>query len=166
MNLYELTQEQAALVATIDDHTDPETGELSSDYAAALDSAEIATAAKLEAVEAFRRGLAAEAEAFKAEETRLAKRRKAMEARHESLGKYMASCLTLAGLDHLKAGTFDFRMQANAPAVMLLCDPADLPTEYRKATWTADKKAIGEALKRGEELEFAVLSPSKSLRVR
>lgn len=166
MNLYELTQEQAALVALIDDNTDPETGELACDYADALESAELAVAAKVEAVEAYRRGIAAEAEAFKTEEVRLAKRRKAMEARHESLGKYIASCLTLAGLDHLKAGTFDFRMQANAPAVMLLCQPEELPAEYRKATWTADKKAIGEVLKRGEELEFAVLSPSRSLRVR
>ena len=166
MNLYELTQEQAALVALIDEHTDPETGELDAAYAEALEASELATAAKLEAVEAFRRGIRAEAEAFKAEEVRLAKRRKALESRDEALGKYIASCLTLAGLDHLKAGTFDFRMQSNAPAVMLLCEAADLPAEYRKATWTADKAAIKEAIKRGEELEFAVLSPSKSLRVR
>jgi hypothetical protein len=166
MNLYELTQAQADLIAQIDTYTDPETGELSEAYANALDAAEIATADKLAAVEAFRRGLQAEAAAFKAEEERLSKRRKALEGRDEALKKYIASCLTLAGLDHLKAGTFDFRMQANPPAVMLCCEPAELPAEYRKATWTADKKAIGDALKRGDELEFAVLSPSKSLRVR
>lgn len=166
MNLYELTQEQAALVAMIDNHTDPETGELDAAYAEALEASELATAAKLEAVEAFRRGIRAEAEAFKAEEMRLAKRRKALESRDEALGKYIASCLTLSGLDHLKAGTFDFRMQNNSPAVMLTCDVMDLPEEYRKATWTADKKAIGDMLKAGEELEFAVLSPSRSLRVR
>lgn len=166
MNLYELTQAQAALVAMIDDNTDPETGELASDYADALDSAEIATAEKLSAIEAFRRGLRAEAVALKAEEDRLAKRRKALEGRDDGLGKYIASCLTLAGLDHLKAGTFDFRMQNNAPAVMLLCEAEELPAEFRKVAYTADKKAIGEALKRGEELEFATLSASKNLRVR
>ena len=166
MNLYELTQEQAALLDLIDQHTDPETGELDAEYAAALDAAELATASKLEAVEGFRRGLRAEAEAFKAEEARLAKRRKALEGRDEALGKYIASCLTLAGLDHLKAGTFDFRMQNNAPAVVIFCEAEELPVEWRKATWTAKKKEIGEALKRGEVLEFAELSASKSLRVR
>ena len=166
MNLYELTQEQAALVALIDEHTNPETGELDAAYSEALEASELATAAKLEAVEAFRRGLRAEVDALNAEIDRMCKKRKSLESRHEGLGKYIALCLTLAGLDHLKAGTFDFRMQANAPAVVLLCEAADLPVEYRKATWTADKVAIKEALKRGEELEFAILSPSKSLRVR
>lgn len=166
MNLYELTQEQAALVAMIDEHTDQETGELGSEYAAALDASEAATAAKLEAVEAYRRGIRAEAAAFKAEEERLAKRRKALENRDDSLGKYIASCLTLAGLDHLKAGTFDFKMQASAASVLLLCEAEELPAEYRKVSYTADKKAIGDALKRGEELEFASLTRSQSLRVR
>lgn len=166
MNLYELTQAQAALVAMIDDNTDPETGELASDFADALDSAEIATADKLAAVEAFRRGLRAEAVALKAEEERLARRRKALEGRDDGLGRYIQSCLTLAGLDHLKAGTFDFRLQASAPSVVLLCDAADLPAEYRKATWTADKTAIKDALKRGEELEFATMTESRHLRVR
>ena len=166
MNLYELTQEQAALLDLIDQHTDPETGELDAEYAAALDAAELATAAKLEAVEGFRRGLRAEVDALNAEIDRMCKKRKTLESRHEGLGKYIASCLTLAGLDHLKAGTFDFRMQNNAPAVVIFCEAEELPVEWRKATWTAKKKEIGEALKRGEVLEFAELSASKSLRVR
>ena len=166
MNLYELTQEQAALVAIIDQHTDPETGELSADYAADLEASELAVAAKLEAVEAFRRGLRAEAEAFKAEEARLAKRRKALEGRDEALGKYISSCLTLAGLDHLKAGTFDFRMQNNSPA-LVMDDGANIPAEYCiPQPDKIDNAAIKAALRAGEEIPGFRLESGRSLRVR
>lgn len=166
MNFYELTQEQAALIDLIDQHTDPETGELDATYAEALDAAELATAAKLEAVEGFRRGLRAEAEAFKAEEARLAKRRKAMEARDEALGKYIASCLTLAGLDHIKAGTFDFRMQSNAPA-LVMDEGACIPAEYLiPQPEKIDNAGIKAALKAGAEIPGFRLVSGRSLRVR
>lgn len=166
MNLYELTQGQAALVAMIDDHTDPETGELDAEYATALDASEGATAAKLEAVEVYRRGIRAEALAFKAEEERLAKRRKAMESRDASLGRYIASCLELAGLDHLKAGTFDFRMQKNAPA-LVMDEGANIPAEYLiPQPDKVDNAAIKDALKAGTEIPGFRLDAGRSLRVR
>ena len=167
MNLYELTQEQAALVDLIDDNTDPETGELGAEYAAALDAAEIATEAKLSAVEAFRRGVRAEAVAMKAEEDRLARRRKALENRDESLGRYISNCLDLAGLDHLKAGTFDFRMQKNAPSLVMFDMAAEIPAEYLiPQPPKVDKVAIKDAIKGGADVPGFRLEAGRSLRVR
>lgn len=167
MNLYEMTQAQAELIALLESHTDPETGELDPAYAASLEASELATAQKLEAVEAYRRGIRAEAVAFKAEEDRLTKRRKAMEARDESLGLYIGACLDLAGMDNLKVGTFDFRMQASAPSIIILDEIELIPPEYLiPQPPKVDKSKIKDALSNGVELEFATLRRGRHLRVR
>ena len=112
------------------------------------------------------KNLSAEAEALKKEEERLYARRKAKENAVSRMKKSLQEAMEATGKTKFKTELFSFNIQANAPSVMLHKDPVEIPAEYQKVTIEADKTAIKEALKRGEQLDFASLEQSASLRIR
>lgn len=165
MNLYQHTVEQSALLAQIEQHTDPETGELDPQFAADLEAVEIALADKIAAVEGYRRGLLAEAKAFRDEEVRTGRRAAALEARHAALGRYIETCMDLAGIDRIKAGTFSLRLQANPPALVVEAG-AEVPAQYFvPQPPKLDRAALKDALKSGEQIAGCRLEQGRSLRV-
>jgi predicted transcriptional regulator len=106
--------------------------------------------------------------AAKAEEERIADRRKAVENRVVHLKDYMKRCLESAGLMEVTAGTHKVKIQANPPRVVV-SDEKSLPAKFFiviPETTQLDKKAVAEALKKGEEVKGAHLARGTSLRIR
>lgn len=106
--------------------------------------------------------------AAKAEEKRLADRRKAVENRVVHLKDYMKRCLESADLMEVTAGTHKIKIQANPPKVVVDCE-ASLPPKFFiviPETTQLDKKAVADALKKGEEVKGAHLARGTSLRIR
>lgn len=112
------------------------------------------------------RGLEADIAIYKAEENRLADRRKAAESKKNWLKDYLQAELSKAGIDKLKAGTYNVSMQNNPPSVEIT---GDVPKEYITVipeAYQTDKRKIAEYLKAGNVAEWACLKQTKSLRVR
>lgn len=166
MTLYELSAEQCRLLDGMIDACDPESGELPEDYAQAIDAAELAIAEKLDAIEAYRRGIQAEAAALRIEEKRMAAKRRTLERRDERLEEYVLDYMARAGLQTIKAGRFDFRAVANAPRLVIE-DGANVPAEYLiPQPEEIDKEAIKDALKMGAIIPGFRLERGRSLRVK
>lgn len=106
------------------------------------------------------------AEDFKAEEERLAARRKAMENGANRLKKSLEQCMIALDIRKIKTGLFSINIQKNAPSVVI-DNPNLVPEEYLiPQEPKVDKQAIKDVLKKGEELPFAHLEQSESIRIR
>lgn len=109
--------------------------------------------------------LKADAETLKAEAKRLTERAKTMTNRAELLKDYLYSAVEQLDDKKIKTDKFNFTIAKSAPAVNVLAVD-DLPRQFRKATWSADKKLIKEALQKGDEVEGCSLVVKESLRVK
>lgn len=113
----------------------------------------------------FMRGLTLEAEAFKAEETRLATRRRAMEALAARMKQRLHDGLVAAGVEAVRAGTFDVRVQLS-PESLVVVDEAAVPERYTVLQRTVDKTAVKDALRRGQDVPGAMLVRGTHVRIR
>ena len=107
---------------------------------------------KAENLAYFIKSLGSDVEIIKAEENRLAARRKALENKQTWLKNYLHTQLEIAGVDKVKT-----------------TDEAIVPTQFKTvipASYTIDKNAIKDAIKRGEEVPGCSLSQGRSLRIR
>lgn len=117
-------------------------------------------------------GLCTEWEAFvtaaKAEEQRIAGRRKAVENRIGHLKGYLQRCMESAEIMTMDAGTHNLRIQQNPPRVVVDSEESIPPWYFViiPETMQLDKKAVAEALKKGEEIKGAHLERGTSLRIR
>lgn len=159
--LYELS---GALADVLNELHDNE-GELVGDLEARLDAAEAAFADKIDACLSVRSGLDADAKALREEEKRLAARRKSLEAAGERLREYVAACMRVAGQKKIKTSRYTATLAIGKPRVVIEAG-ADVPDEYVRIKREPDKASIATALERGDELAFARLEVSESLRVR
>jgi hypothetical protein len=134
----------------------------------ALSVIETEIEAKAQNVTVIIKGLEADAATIKAEEKRLADRRKALENKSAWLKGYLTDELSKAGLEKVKTHTFTIALQNNPPAVNITDEKA-IPAKYLTIvpeTYVIDKKAIADAIKRGEKVLGAELTVGKSLRIR
>lgn len=114
------------------------------------------------------RGLEADADIIKTEERRLADRRRALENKAGWLKAYAKEQMELAGIDKVKSPTLTVAIQNNPPAVQIT-DMEAIPARFQTiipASYTIDKKAVGDALKAGEAIPGAELTQGRSLRIR
>lgn len=114
------------------------------------------------------KGLESDTDIIKAEERRLADRRKALENKAGWLKQYAKEQLEAAGIDKVKSPTLTVAIQNNPPAVQIT-DPDIIPARFQTIvpeTYTIDKKAVGDALKAGEDVPGAELTQGRSLRIR
>lgn len=165
LTLYELTAEIAAVRDALDEGN--LTPEQETEITALLDRAlEKLLPAKVsrycEAVQEFK---AFEA-ACKAEEERIAARRKTAVNVRERMIARLKYGLETAGVDKVAAGTFTVALQSNPPA----CEVEQMSAVPAKFLVTppptVDKRAVLEALKRGEDVPGCVMTVGRHVRIR
>lgn len=142
---------------------DPETGEIVSPEALnALDDLELERSEKIDNIICFIKNSKSDAAAYKAEADRQKKRYEAAMRKAESLTKYLAMHVEEGKKFSNAHGEITWRksVSVDVPDVMAL------PEEYRRAEWKADKKSIGDVLKKGGEVSGASLVEKKNMIVR
>lgn len=172
-SLYEISDKLSAL---IEEAFDIETGEIydsQEELDKAIDACELDLDTKLENIGCYIKNLEADIEAFKREEDNLYKRRKSAENKIESLKRYLDGYLTACYPNDEDKAKWRFK----SPRVVLgfrkstkveVTDLQKLDKKYLKITTNIDpdKKAIGQALKNGEEVIGAVLKQNVNLSVK
>lgn len=152
MTLYEI---QDNIRKAIEQGFDEETGEIFD--ADALETLELQRDEKIENIALYIKDLKAEAEAIKAEKMNLAKRQQTAENHAESLKRYLTKCL-----DGEKFKTARVAISYRKSETVEFIDGFDinlLPDQYqRKRDPEADKTALKDALKAGEEIHGVYLA--------
>jgi len=156
MTLYEI---DAALLAAYENAVDPETGEISEDWSAAIEQLEMNRERKLEGVACWIKNLKSDAEALRAEEKKLAERRRAAENQAERLKGYLASALKGEKFKTSKASVTYTHSKS-----VVVDDIGLIPIDYlRMNEPEADKTAIKEAIKTGEIIKGVHIEENESL---
>ena len=146
MTLYELND---TIRKAIELGFDEETGEIFD--ADALEALELQRDEKIETIALFIKDLKAEAEAIKAEKMNLAKRQQNSENKAESLKRYLTKCLDGEKFRSPKV-VISYRKSQTVEFIDGF-DVNQLPEQYqRRADPEADKTALKDALKAGEEI--------------
>ena len=140
---------------------DLETGEILDEQA--FEALQMERNEKIENIALWVKNLTSEAEALKAEEKAFAERRKRAENKAESLKRYLDS--VLAGQ---KFSTTKVAISYRKSTSVDVLDVEKLPEAYRKTVTTvsADKTAIGAALKAGELVDGATLVRKNNLSIK
>lgn len=164
MNLYELTDQLRELLEMMED---PDV-----DVDAVLDTADAVEMDFNDKADGYAKIIGmvnADVTAIDAEEKRLAARKNAMKNKVAGMKAHLQSAMEATGKTKFKTALFSFGIQNNPPSVVMdETDVYKLPEEFVKYKEPeADKKAIMEALKRGEDLTgVAHLEQGQSLRIR
>lgn len=118
---------------------------------------------KLEACAVVVKELEADAAALKAEAEKLMKRRQAAERKAERLRRYVADSMELFGDEKIETPKASLKFRRSS--FVDVHDVSALPREFVrvKTTETADKAAIGKAIKAGQDVEGAELCERKTL---
>ena len=146
---------------------DKETGEIFFDKAQMfLDQLQLDRKSKLENIALFIKNLESEADAIKQEEQNLAARRKAKENKANQLREYVKSSMLI--LNEPKFETPRVAMSFRTSKVVEVTDVSLLDKQYlkEKIDYTADKKAIKEALENGIEVVGACIKENKNLQIK
>lgn len=112
------------------------------------------------------RTLQGEVEAIKAEIDRLSKRKDAIENHIKAMKDNLEQSMIATGKEKFKTDLFSFGIQNNPASVVLDIDEDKVPDRFQIVTKKIDKKGIGTALKNGEDIDFAHLEQTRSLRIR
>lgn len=162
--LYQISQEYMAVLegGMVIDET---TGEIIFDDTD-LDALQAAFDDKLEACALYLKNLESDAEAIKAEEKALADRRRTIERKSERMKAYVRDCV--GDMDGQRFETPKVALSLRRSKAVDVYDAGKLPEEYvvRKETLQPDKKAIKEAISRGDDVPGAELRENWSLQVR
>ena len=159
MTLYEINEAiQEALEAAVD----PETGEITDDaLLAQYEQLQMDRDQKVENIGLFIKNLEADAAAIKAETKNLAARAKAAENKAEHLRSYLQFCLDGEKFQSPRLAV-SFRHSKKVEV-----DPArlyEIPDDYlRYKEPEPDKKAIGDALKAGQDIPGCQLVENVSM---
>lgn len=161
--LYELTEELKLLLFLAED---PETDEeaLAGSMEAVVGELEV----KADGYARVIRQLEADKAGIKAEKDRLDKRAKAIDGNISRMKAALQGAMELAGKPKFKTELFSFNIQNNPASVIIDTDDVyKIPEDY--LTYKApepNKTAIKDAIKSGQEFDFAHLEQSKSLKIR
>lgn len=117
----------------------------------------------------FVRNLETSAEAIKAAEAQMAARRKAIEARADRIREYLKTNMERTGITKIDSPYFSLRIKANPAAVhveALELVPMKFFRQPAPPPPAIDKKAIGDALKAGEEVPGCRLEHGSRLEIK
>jgi predicted transcriptional regulator len=161
MKLYEITEALEAVLSG-SFYVDEETGEYfdSSD----LDALSMALTDKLEGCGCQLKNWQADIDAIKAEETRLRERRQTLERRYESLKAYVQSQMERTG-ETVETSKVSMKLRRSV-TVEVAEGFSDARYLVRTETVKPDKKAIRDALKKGEFVEGAELVEHQNLQLK
>ena len=127
-----------------------------------LDSIESALEDKADCIASMMQGLQNDIDGLQKEIARLQARKKVLENSKERLKGYIEAAMRATGKTKFKTMLYTYGIRkAGARALVLDCDPAELPPEFQRVTVAADNAAIKEAMKQQgvEQLPFAHLAP-------
>lgn len=121
---------------------------------------------KVENIVKFLRNIEGDIKAYKEEEKRLAQKRKYLENKFDGLKGYTQTVLEVNGIEKVKAGNFNVRLQAN-PASVSILDESKVPVGYRVSQPDkVDSKGLLAALKGGQTIEgVELVTDKKHLRI-
>jgi predicted transcriptional regulator len=161
MKLYEITEALEAVLSG-SFYVDSETAEYfdSTD----LDALSMALTDKLEGCGCQLKNWQADIDALKAEETRLRERRQTLERRYESLKAYVQSQMEHAG-ETVETSKVSMKLRRSV-TVEVAEGFSDARYLVRTETVKPDKKAIRDALKKGEFVEGAELVEHQNLQLK
>jgi len=110
--------------------------------------------------------LEGDAEALYKEITRLTLKRKTIQNNIERMKRNLASSMVITGKKKFKTDLFSFAIQKNPPS-LVIDDPKKVPQMFLiPQDPKIDTASIKEKLKAGEDLDFAHLTQTESLRIR
>ena len=159
-SLYELTEQYAQLLAIAEDpDIDPQ---VLADTMEALDG-EIEQ--KADGCARVMRELEANAKARREEARRQTERARVEENSVKRIGAALQRLMELSGKRKFRTELFSFNIAKNPDAVVIP-DEGRVPEQFLKAEIKVDKAAIKEALKGGQEFDWAYLEASEGLRIR
>ena len=143
---------------------DRETGEISEEGLAALDELELTLDEKLTNTALYLKGVEAERDAVAKAAKELADRAKIHTRQADRLRKYLADNMERAGHEGLSDPRVKLGWRSSTAVVVDA--GASLPVELLCVKTTPDKKAIGDLLKAGTEVEGCRLETRKNLQVK
>ena len=172
-SLYEIDDR---LVTLINEHFDVEDGvlcETDEELAQKIDEVALDLETKIENIGCYIKNLESDVEAFKKEEDNLEGRRKSIERKIEGLKRYLNGYLTACYPNDSDRAKWKFK----SPKVVLgyrksssveVPDIEKLDKKYLKITTKVDpdKKAIGDAIKSGEEVVGAFIKQNINLNIK
>ena len=163
-SIYELTQDYLQILSMLEDpELDPQT------LADTMEGIEGEFEIKAENYAKVIKNLEGDILAIKAEIDRLTSKKRVIENNIKSMKSNLQYAMETTGKTKFKTELFGFNIQKNTPSVVIdLEDLSKLPSQFIKQhEIEADKTAIKEALKRGENLDgIAHFEQSESLRIR
>ena len=173
MTLYDI---DARLVTLLDEHFDIEDGvlcESEEELAKKIDEVSLDLDTKIENIGCYIKNLEADVEALKKEEDNLKARRKRAENKIEGLKRYLNGYLMACYPNDSDRAKWKFK----SPKVVLgyrksnsveVPDIEKLDKKYLKITTKVDpdKKAIGDAIKSGEEVKGAFIKQNINLNIK
>lgn len=135
---------------------------------AALASLEMSLETKADACAAYIANIDGFIAAAKAEEERIAARRKVAENRAEQIKDYLFRCLKACERTKIEAGTRTISIAKNPPSVVV-DEESVIPARFFTIipeTMKLDRKAVGAALKAGEDVPGCHLHQGERLAIR
>jgi len=162
LNLYELSSMLRDAVDAAEASIDHETGEIPADWAEFLDAIEMERTTKLLNCGALYKSWDREAEAIRTEERVLAHRRHTLEAKADSIKRWMAGNMQAGEKLNDSRTTIGWRKSTSVEIV----DPAALPAAYVVMEPKYEKKLIGDALKDGQTVPGARMITNNNIQIK
>lgn len=163
-NIYEITNDYLQIMAMLEDSDlDPQT------LADTMEGIEGEFEIKAENYAKVMKNLEGDILAIKTEIDRLTSKKRVIENNIKNMKSTLQTAMETTGKTKFKTELFSFNIQKSAPAVVIdLEDMSKLPSQFiKQRDIEADKTAIKEALKRGENLDgIAHFEQSESLRIK
>ncbi|MFL8888659.1 siphovirus Gp157 family protein [Helcococcus kunzii] len=157
ISLYELDKKFEDLINNYD--------EFNEEFFIKFNNLEIDRNTKLDNTVTFTKELDAENQMLKEEIKRLQERVKTNTSKKDRLIKNIDISMKLWGNQKIKTDKFSYTIQKNPVSVKIL-DNSKVTDEYIRVKKEIDKQSIKDALKKGVELDFAVLEQTESVRIR
>ena len=169
MTLYEIDNAILEAVDGISEVFDEETGEVTDidtfeALKAKFDGLQMARNEKISNIACLYKSLLAEAEAIKKEKQALAKRQTSAENRAESVKKYLD--YALHG-EKFKDARNDISYRKSESVVLDPdLDPFDLPIQFRKVSFEANKTELKKAIKNGQKITGVALEVKSNIQIK
>ena len=160
--LYDINENYAAIIAAVEEAEGELTPELEEQLAANGEDFREKIENYLMAV----RNYAADVEAFKAEAVAFSAKAKRAAATVDRLKQTVTAAMQLRGMDKERFGNFTASLRRSERVTVDDDLIQQLPDKFKRVKYEADKTALKEALKAGEEVEGAQLTTNYSLQIK
>ena len=166
MSLYEIDTRMQAIIDSIMDAADEETGEVGEIDLTELHELQEARETKLENIALYIKNLAVEASAIKNEENTLAERRKRLERKSERLKGILINAMQADGNKKISSPRFEATLRESKKTEIL--DLNIIPKKYIviKKEISADKTAIKKAIEAGKAVKGAEVITNTSVTIK